>query len=287
MRRADSSAGRALPPASFAGLCRQWTRRYATFVRAAWLVDLQYRAAIAIWILWGVVEPLVALGIWWSIAGGGEVQGYGRGDFAVYFFGVVLVNQLTVAWDAWYLDRWIRKGELNFRLARPLDPVHEAIADNLAFKARGSTIILLAWLGVAAFWPAVRLPFDPARWALTALAIVPAAGIRFLNGYATGLTAFWITRATALMELQYGLSLFLAGRIAPLELLPPGVAEVARMLWFPYMLAFPVEVLTGQVTTPGALVRGFGMQLLWLGVWWGVYRGLWRRGLRRYAAAGG
>src|SRR2546422_3058578 len=45
-----------------------WLRRYAALVRSAWLVDLQYRAAIAIWMLWNVTEPAIALGIWWSIA---------------------------------------------------------------------------------------------------------------------------------------------------------------------------------------------------------------------------
>src|SRR3989449_10589472 len=39
-----------------------WLRRYAALVRSAWLVDLQYRAAIAIWMLWNVTEPAIALG---------------------------------------------------------------------------------------------------------------------------------------------------------------------------------------------------------------------------------
>ena len=110
----------------------RWARRYGALIRAGWLVDLQYRAAIAIWLLWGVTEPAIALGIWWSIAGTGSVGGYGREELARYFFGVTLVNQLTLAWDAWHIDRWIRQGELNYRLTRPIDPVHEAIADNIA-----------------------------------------------------------------------------------------------------------------------------------------------------------
>lgn len=197
-----------------------WAQRYGALIRTAWLVDLQYRAAIALWVLWGVTEPGIALGIWWAIAGTGDVAGYARADFARYFFAIMLVNQLTIAWDSWYLDRWIRDGELNFRLARPLHPAHEAVADNLAYKARSATIILVVWLAAAALWPAVRLPFDPARWALTALAVLLAAGLRFLISFTTGLLAFWTTRATAIMELHAGIALFLAGRIAPLELLP-------------------------------------------------------------------
>ncbi|HEX6537005.1 MAG TPA: ABC-2 family transporter protein [Gemmatimonadaceae bacterium] len=266
---------------------RLWRHRYAALIRSAWLVDLQYRAAIGIWLLWGIMEPLISLGIWWSIAGRGSVQGWGRDDFARYFFGVTLVNQLTLAWDAWHIDRWIREGELNYRLTRPVAPVHEAVADNLAYKARTGGIVLIAWLVVAAAWPAVRIDVAPGRWALAAIAIVLAAGIRFLSGFAIGLLAFWTTRVSALMELQFGLSLFLSGRIAPLALLPPVVGTVAAWLWFPYMLAFPVELLTGDIVGPTAIARGFAGQLAWLLLWWLAYRLVWRKGLSRYGAVGG
>jgi ABC-2 type transport system permease protein len=147
--------------------------------------------------------------------------------------------------------------------------------------------VLLVWLIVAAAWPAVRVPFAPGRWALALAAIVLAAGIRFFNGYATGLLAFWTTRATALVELQFGISLFLSGRVAPLALLPRGVERIAGVLWFPYILAFPVALLTGEPMTAADVLRGFGGQIVWLLVWWGAYRVVWRRGMRHYGAVGG
>lgn len=266
---------------------RGWASRYAALIRTAWLVDLQYRAAVGIWLLWGLTEPLVSLGIWWSIAGAGEVAGYDQAAFARYFFAVILVNQLTLAWDAYYIDRWIRGGELNHRLARPIAPIHEAVADNIAYKARTAAVVLVLWGATALVWPAVRLPVEPGRWAVAALAILLAAAIRFLNGYATGLVAFWTTRATALMELQWGLSLFLSGRIAPLSLLPPAVAGAAGALWFASILAFPVEVLTGSIETWDAVVRGILVQLFWVVAWFAAYRFVWRRGVRHYGAVGG
>jgi ABC-2 type transport system permease protein len=246
--------------------------QYAELMRSAFLVDLQYRASIAIWLLWGITEPIISLGIWWSIAAAGAVDGYTREAFARYFFGVALVNQATLSWDAWNIDRWIREGEMNYRLTRPIAPIHEAVADNLAYKAPTATIILVMWIAAAAFWPAVRIPVEPARWALAIVAIVLAAAIRFLNGYATGLLAFWTTRATALVELQFGLSLFLSGRIAPLSLLPPSVAHLTEYLWFPYVLSFPVEVITGEITTGSQYARGFAGQVIWLAIWLLLYR---------------
>ncbi|MGD8330158.1 MAG: ABC-2 family transporter protein [Acidobacteriota bacterium] len=264
-----------------------WVRRYAALIRNAWLIDLQYRAAIGIWTVWGLVEPTLALGIWWSIAGGGDLQGYGRADFARYFFAIMLINQLTVAWDSWTLDHWIREGQLNPRLARPMAPVHELAAENIAFKVRGALTLGFGWVVLAIAWPAVRLPFDPERWALALLAVIPAAAIRFLAQYVTGLGAFWITRATAIADLQYGLSLFLAGRIAPLELLPEGVRSLAYWTWFPYMIGFPAEVLTGRISTPGGFWGGFALSLGWLVAWCIAYRLVWTFGVRRYAAVGG
>lgn len=266
---------------------RLWLSRYGALIRTAWLVDIQYRAAIALWLLWGVLEPLVSLGIWWTIAGAGPVQGYERADFARYFFAIILINQLTLAWDAFYIDSWIRGGEMNFRLARPIAPIHEAIADNIAYKIRSVVVVCTGWLIVAALWPPARMPFEPTRWLLAVLATVLAAALRFLNGYATGLLAFWTTRATALMSLQYGVSIFLSGRIAPLALLPPVVSTIAGVLWFRYMLAFPVELLTGDAMTGAQIAAGFAGQIAWTVAWGVICAVVWRFGIRKYAAVGG
>src|SRR3989442_4041556 len=75
----------------------------------------------------------------------------------------MLVNQLTIAWDSWYLDRWIREGDLNYRLARPLHPAHEAVAENIAYKARSAGIILVVWLLPPPGWPGGGGPFSPGR----------------------------------------------------------------------------------------------------------------------------
>src|SRR2546425_5123467 len=146
--------------------------------------------------------------------------------------------------------------------------------------------ILVVWLVGWLVWPAARLPLGPGRWALTAAAVLLAAAMRFFISFTTGLLAFWTTRATAIMELHAGVSLFLSGRLAPLALLPPAVASAAALSWFPYMLAFPVELLTGAAQGT-AIVSGFVGQLVWLGVWIAAYHVTWTRGLRRYGAVGG
>jgi ABC-2 type transport system permease protein len=266
-----------------------WLARYGALIRAAWLVDLQYRIDIALWLLWGITEPAVALGIWWSIASqnGGMVDGYSTAAFAQYFFAITLVNQLTQAWDAWYIDEWIAEGELNHRLARPVSPVHESIADNIAYKLRTGTFVILTWVVVSLVWPDARLHAEPGRWLLFALAALLGAAIRFLNSFTIGLLAFWTTRATSIVELQTAVAMFLSGQLAPLDLLPHPVVALSHALWFPYTIAFPVSLLTGTGDAQMTIARGFAGQVVWLVVWWVAYRVVWSRGLVRYGAVGG
>ena len=105
-----------------AGLVRVWARRYAALdsgrVACRPAVPRNDRDLDAV----GRARASHRPGIWWSIAGNGAVGGYNQDDFARYFFAVTLVGQFTVAWDAWYIDRWIRHGELNYRLTRPWHP---------------------------------------------------------------------------------------------------------------------------------------------------------------------
>src|SRR5207247_10865741 len=114
-----------------------------------------------------------------------------------------------------------------------------------ADKARTASVFLLVLLVVAVAWPAVRLPFEPGRLAVTALAVLLAAAMRFFISFTTGLLAFWTTRATAIMDLHAGVSLFLAGRIAPLALLPPAVAGAAAGPGVPCPSGVPVGVPAG------------------------------------------
>jgi len=269
---------------------RLWIERYTALIRAAWMIDLQYRADVFLWLLWGITEPAVALGIWWTIAKGapgGEVNGYTGVDFVSYFFGVTLVNQLTQAWDAWYIDQWIADGELNHRLTRPMHPMHESIADNIAYKARTATVIVALWITISIVWPDARLPLDWQQLGLAAIAIVLGAAIKFLNSFTIGLLGFWTTRAMSLVELQMAVGMFLSGEIAPVDLLPQPIRIVAHALWFPYVLAFPVQLLAGYGDEHMAVWQGFLGQIIWLVIWWIAFRIMWKRGLKHYGAVGG
>jgi ABC-2 type transport system permease protein len=85
---------------------------------------------------------------------------------------------------------------------------------------------------------------------------------------------------------QDALVFMLAGVVAPMALLPEGMARLAQVLPFRYMVGFPVEILTGQLTPTGALT-GMAVQAAWAGLAVVLTAVVWRSGVRRYSAVGG
>ncbi|MBK8050012.1 MAG: ABC-2 family transporter protein [Anaerolineales bacterium] len=208
-----------------------------------------------------------------------------RGEFVAYYLILIVVNQVTFAQTNWTVGDLIRDGSMNILLLRPLPPVLDAVATELAGKGvfllfvgpvtLGLSLLLkpeLEWtmIGVMAFIPALIL-----AWLL-----------RFLWGYALALLAFWAARADALLALTDAAIFLLAGQVAPISLLPDLLRTFAVLLPFRYMLSFPVEVLMNRLDSTG-LVLGFAMQGFWLVVALFASVALWHRGVRRYAAVGG
>jgi ABC-2 type transport system permease protein len=247
---------------------------------------LQYRAAIAIWMIGHILEPLIFLVVWSAVAAsrGSEVGGFGTRDFAAYFIVMMLVNHATYTWIMYEFEYRVRHGSLSFALLRPLHPIHSDIVDNASSKLITLPLMLVA----AGFLAAVFKPaFHPVLWAVAAFvpAIFLAFLVRFLIEWTLALAAFWTTRVSAINQAYHVAALFLSGQVAPLALLPGPVRAVATVLPFRWTISFPLELLLGRLT-PGQALAGFGAQLAWLALSLVLLRVVWRAGVRIYSAVG-
>lgn len=260
---------------------------YRAYFRKTFAVQLQYRASLIIWLIGTILEPIIYLVVWSTVAeaSGGSVGGFTAGDFAAYYIMIMIVDHLTFTWIMWEYDYRIRLGQLSTMLLRPIHPVHEDIADNITYKAL--TLVVLLPVTVLLVWL-----FDPVfqtqLWAVAAFvpALILSFFVRFMLGWTLAMTAFWTTRINALNSSFFVVELFFSGRIAPLDVLPAGIRTIATVLPFRWTLSFPVELFLGRLDPQEALI-GVGMQLLWLVICLFGMRLIWRAGIRKYAAFGG
>jgi len=260
-------------------------------VKRSWASWLQHRGFFFVLAFGWMIPPLIYLFVWSTAAaqaaaaGQSTVGGLNQHEFVAYYLVLILVNQLTYAQTNWTVGDIIRGGDLNGWLLRPLSPLYQALATEVAGK-----VVMMAFVvpasAVLALVLRPELDATSTEVALFGAALVLAWWLRFFWGYWLACLAFWATRADALLAVQDSLVFLLSGVVAPVPLLPGVMQITAKVLPFRYMVGFPVEILTGQLSST-ELLAGLTIQAAWLMVAIVLYRRVWRAGLRRYSAAGG
>jgi ABC-2 type transport system permease protein len=248
--------------------------------------QFQYRGALVIWLMGLILEPVIYLSVWSTVARsqGGEVDGFTAGDFAAYYLVALVVSQASFTWVMWEMEWWIRQGTLSPLLVRPVHPIHRHIASNLTFKLLTLSVVV----PVVAILAFVFQPnFTATPWTLLAFipALILAMALRFAVEWTLASAAFWVTRVSAINQLYFVAFLFLSGYAVPLPLLPEPVRVLAEWLPFYRMLGFPAELLLGRLHA-SQILTGFAAQIAWLAMAVLLLNAAWTRGVRQYSAVG-
>lgn len=259
---------------------RTW-RKIGTLLSVQYASMMEYRTELYLWALSGVM-PFFLMGLWMK-ASSTPGMPLDETGFARYFLAVFVVRQLTNVWVVYEFEYDVVSGRLSPYLLQPLDPVWRYLAGHVGERA--ARLPFIAALVALFFWIYPKALFMP-QWQglLLAMAAMAAAfALRFIMQYAFSMLAFWTERANAIEDLFFMLYLFLSGFLAPLDLFPPTLRELALLTPFPYLVYLPAQLLTGAPVDAG---KGFVIMAAWAVVFWLIQRLLWFRGLRRYAAMG-
>ena len=260
---------------------------YLTTARTAIAEQFQYRAANYAYMIGMVVEPVVYLVVWTTVAKaeGGAVGGVTAGDFVAYYIVWTLVRNMNIVFTPYGWEERIREGHFSALLLRPMHPLHF----DLAYFAGWKVVVIILWLPIAALLSLAFHPTFSLTWARAGAFVVAIWGaylVRSLVLWLLGMLTFWTTRVSAPFELFFTLELLLSGRLVPLTLMPDWAQSIAAWTPVPSTFGFPIDTLAGNLDGP-ELARGLGVQLLWVLIGWGLVRLTWPRAVRRYAAVGG
>lgn len=248
--------------------------------------QLQYRVSMVIWLISTILEPVIYLVVWATVARsqGGSVGGYSASAFAAYYIVLMMVNHVGETWVFWEFADRVRRGTFSPLLLRPVHPIHADIAENASYK----TLTLVVVIPVVAILTLAFHPvLSPAPWEIVAFvpALLIAAALRFTVEWTIAMSSFWVTRTDALNQVYYVALLFFSGQAAPLALFPQAFQVVASLLPFRWVAAFPVELLLGKLS-PIEIAEGFAAQVIWLGISYAALRVIWKAGTRKYSAVG-
>ncbi len=122
-------------------------RYYLAEARNGLVSEFQYRSAAAIALLGFLIEPVIYLAVWRTVAlaQGGEVGGYDANDFTAYYIVWSLVRVMNLALTPYSWEWRIRGGRLNEFLIRPVHPFHR----DFAFFAGQKPIWIGIWIPMA------------------------------------------------------------------------------------------------------------------------------------------
>jgi ABC-2 type transport system permease protein len=146
---------------------------------------------------------------------------------------------------------------------------------------RGVTIMLAYALVFDLTWPA-----SLGHWALVTLTLLLSFMVSFGWHFMVNLAAFWTPEARGIGRLGFSFSWFLSGFIMPLRLFPPWFERLAKCTPFPSMVNTIVEVYMGVLTGP-QILKTVLVQVLWIGLLFGISQWVLRAGVRRLVIQGG
>lgn len=251
---------------------------------------LVYRVNFLVRAVFNLV-PLVAIVAMWSAIYEGRssyISGYSLVGMISYYLLVTIVEALTsVTEDDWQIATEIKDGQISQFLTRPIDYLHYRLC--LFFSGR-LVYTMAAAVPVALFVCCYRQyllpPADDFALAGFLLSLLFSALLQFLISYLIAMLAFWVLEISTFVFILLAFERLASGQMFPLDLLPGWLAH--GMMWtpFPYCIYFPVSVYMGRITGP-ALIQGFIMQVLWVGITYALARLVWRRGLKSYTVVGG
>lgn len=261
---------------------REWRATGAAFA-AFYASYTQFRAEFLLFMMAGLLPIYMMFG-WMSLAESGITADVDPTWFAAYFLVIYGTRQMCPIWVIRHFDQEVRMGELSHHLLRPTPVYWRLIASQLADNAvRLPIVLVFVPLGL---WALDAFPYIAwERLPLYLLTLALGALLHFHLEMLIGLAAFWTNQSLALEETYNTAFYLLTGFTIPLAMFPDGLQQIVGWLPWWYIFGLPAEILIGQHTGADLAIR-MATQFGWLIAVALAARFVWRRGLRRYTAAG-
>jgi len=245
----------------------QSLRRNLSIYSAVAEMAAKTRLAYNMWV-WAdfvvtIVSMIVFVYFWRAVyAGTATLGGLPLSQTISYILLARLLSPLVETRTIFFFGFMIRQGQIAVELTRPLDMqlriMVETFAELLVFLVQRLPLFLLAWLFFG-----MRLPTNPALWAVFFISLVLGQGVIFLFDWMFACLAFYVTETWGLSVVRVGVGSFFSGALLPLAMMPGWLQNIAAAMPFAQALSVPVSFLSG-ISTVADAPRLWLIQIAWL-----------------------
>jgi ABC-2 type transport system permease protein len=257
-------------------------RLYLAVARLTFGQYSTYRGATVAGIFTNTVFGFILASVVRGAIGDRTIGGLDRSHAALFTFTAQSMLMVISAFGDQQLAARVRSGEVATELHRPWDWSSYRLAADL-----GRSFYYALARGVPPFalgWVVYRFPLPHVgRFLLFFVAVALAAVLASRWWTAVGLTSFWLIDGSGVVQLATVATMASSGAIVPLNLFPPWLQDIMRVLPFSGMLQRPIEVLLGLSSLPKVIA----FQLVWIAAFEVLLRFELRTASKRLVIQGG
>lgn len=214
------------------------------------------------------------------------MQGFTFSGIMFYYLLVPVVGRIIFGGEMGTVSREIYEGSLTKYLIYPVSFFRYKMIQHLAYSCvytlqMSVAILLFIWLFGVPSDVALQLHYVP----FVVISLFFGALLSFVIATTIELIAFWADNVwTLLVMVRFAVGL-LGGGMIPRAFFPEAVARALEYSPFPYLTAYPVELIMGKVALDGWFMA-MGIALFWIGFFSLTARIVWNRGKYAYTGVG-
>jgi len=245
---------------------------------------IEDRSRIFVWVLLAAIAPLILILFWRGVK---DIPGWSSADITSYYlFTIVIYAAVMCHQEEHIATTDIQEGGLTAYLLKPFSYFWLVFFNEVSYRIIEGVVGLLILTGFILFSPRLfTFTKSPEIFLLSILIVIVAFLLTFVFKMSVGMLAFWMTEAKGAFEAVNMTIVLFSGILMPIAFLPQWLESIASFLPFAYMIYFPVIAFEGKLSIP-ELWQILGMQVVWLAVFYLLYRKLWKEGLKQYTAVG-
>ncbi len=250
---------------------------------------IEVKSLSVVWFFTSLIGPLLMLIFWNSATAsqGGSILGWTYSNFATYYLLIVFASSLLLSHiEGRVAEDHIKQGELTNWLLKPVSYFLVNFVTELPWRFIQGSFAIIAIVFFAVFTQGiVEITASPLALVLAVVSAILAYLLSFLFKMCLAFLAFWFTEISGIMLIVEIIFEICGGIIIPLLFLPSGLQAFLNMLPFPYMIYYPILSILGKLNTEEQL-KIIMIQVVWILIFTIIYKFLWKKGIKQYAAIG-